>query len=307
MDDKSKQPSFDFSFDPNLDDFGMGYDEQGMPGETSGPFLPNTEGRTEFLPPDVENYPVMEHEVKQDSDEYAQRPAEERLRQLFSQLHSQKEIVHGIIDAARTPHTAEDIERGIARARSRKFSVYSTANICSMLETAGGLVRVNEDGGPYEVGDVQPDIELIDGEEYYVAATPPAMYWQSTPEAIAVMEEDDPYERVERQLAKENELLPVHKAVLKMAAAEGGTTSPKLSAALDDHPLIAKPRRFFAQHFVDVLERAGAIRWSGRVWEITTVGQHALDELLADVEDLQDLPEVGNPHKTSAETQGQNW
>ena len=77
--------NFSFSFDPNLEIFGgsepLSMDD--VPGADPGVFLPNTEGRTEFLPPDPSRIPVIENAVKHDSPEYLARPAEERTSELL--------------------------------------------------------------------------------------------------------------------------------------------------------------------------------------------------------------------------------
>ena len=46
--------------------------------EDPGPFLPNEEGRTEFLAPDPDRVPVITNAVDRDSSSYAERPAEDR-------------------------------------------------------------------------------------------------------------------------------------------------------------------------------------------------------------------------------------
>ena len=53
--------AFNFSFDPTLDTWAVS-DE---PAELDSPeiFLPNVEGRTEFLPPDPDRVPVIENSV----------------------------------------------------------------------------------------------------------------------------------------------------------------------------------------------------------------------------------------------------
>ncbi len=305
MKDATDLGVFDFSFDLNLDElssedkgsFDVGEDGDGL-------FLPNEEGRTEFLPPDPSTIPVIENTVKQDAPEYARRPAKDRTRELFSQMKSQRSILRGILDQARTPCSTAHMDEVADSLREKKFSIYSTANICSMLEAAGALDRVHEDGSPYAY-DPQPNIVMVDGEEYYEPAKAPAVCWLTTPAGLAVIDEDDSLDRVRLLFKKEAEFLPIYKRVLTMAADEGGTTMARLSDAVDENPLIAEPRQFYVQHFTELLENRDAVAWSGSAWEITPTGRAALDEL-ADVVDDFVAPEAGRP-AVATETDGICW
>lgn len=299
MEDANNLGVFNFAFDPELDEFSGGEDAS-----QDGLFLPNEEGRTEFLPPDPEKVPVIESAVKQDTPEYAARPAEERTRELFSQMKSQRNILRGILDAARTPCSTAGVEQAVEPLREKKFSIYSTANICAMLETAGALERVHEDGTAYAY-DPQPEIVMVDGEEYYEPAVAPVVCWQATEAGLAVVDEDDSLERVRLLFEKEAEFLPVYKRVLSMAAADEGVSVAQLSAAVDENPLIADPRRFYVQHFTEMLENREAVEWSGSAWVITATGRAALDEL-ADVEDTYVAPETDHP-TVATETDGICW
>lgn len=299
MEDANNLGVFNFAFDPELDESFV----TDAPSQ-DGLFLPNEEGRTEFLAPDPERMPVIENAVKQDSPEYAQRPADERTRELFGQMKSQRAILRGMLDAARTPRSTADIEAAVEPLREKKFSIYSTANICVMMETAGALERVHEDGSPY-CYDPKPDVVMVDGVEYYEPAVAPVVCWRATEAGLAVADADDSLERVRLLFEKESDLLPVYKRVMSMAAAEEGVSVAQLSAAVDGNPLIAEPRRFYVQHFTEMLENREAIEWSGSAWVITSAGRAALEEL-ADVEDTYVAPETDNP-VVATETDGVCW
>lgn len=299
MQDANNLGVFNFAFDPELD-------ELSFEGEASddGLFLPNDAGRTEFLPPDPDSIPVIENAVKQDSVEYAKRPAAERTRELFSQMKSQKAILRGMMEAARKPCSTADMDAAVADLRDKKFSIYSTANICAMFEAAGAFERVFEDGSAYDY-EPKPNIVMVDGEEYYEPADAPVICWLATPEGLEVASVDGSLDDIRALFEKESDLLPVYKRVLTLAAADGGATMAYLSAEVDEHPLIADPRRFYVQHFTELLEAREAVAWSGSVWETTEVGRAALAEL-ADVEDTYVAPESDSP-AVAAETDGICW
>jgi hypothetical protein len=124
-----------------------------------------------------------------------------------------------------------------------------------------------------------------------------------------VLAEDDPAGRIERLFAKEPEFLPVYKRILLMADTEEGTSMGLMSVAVDTDPAVADNRRFYVQHFVESLERAGAFVWAGGAWRATDAGRAALTGALAAVVDDYDVPAVEDV--TSADvptlTDGVNW
>lgn len=306
MTDKGTLGAFDFTFDAGLDFMDEAFGANESP-DQSGLFLPNTEGRTEFLPPDPDRVPVVENMVQQDAPEYAQRPAEERTRELLGQMRPHRAILLGILDAARTPFPMDKVAEFIEEAHEQKFSVYTPSNLCTMLEVAGALKRVGADGSPYEVGEVRPDIAVIEGEEYWVPTYPPKVYWLATDAGLQMVDEDDPAKRIARLFERESDLLVLHKRILTLSSAGEGVSVVDLSVAVDDDPLISEPRRFYVQHFVEELERCGALTWSGSAWKTTEVGFRALEEL-ADVVDDYQVPE-GNADRASVptETTGISW
>ena len=65
--------AFNFSFDPTLDTWAVSDEPAEL--DSSEIFLPNVEGRTEFLPPDPDRVPVIENSVRTDDPAYATRHA----------------------------------------------------------------------------------------------------------------------------------------------------------------------------------------------------------------------------------------
>lgn len=303
---------FDFSFDPDLEELGDDEEYTSMddvPNADPGVFLPNTEGRSEFLPPDPERVPKIDQALKQDTPEYAARPAEERTRELFHYMKPHRAVLLGVLDAAREPIPNTEMVEIVDELRQHKFSVYDPSNICTMLETAGAIERVTSDGAPYAERKAEPDIVVIDGVEYYEPTYPEPVCWKTSEAGMAMLDEDDPVQMLREQLDREPELAFLYKRVLNMCAQEGGVKMPALSAAVDKEPIISKPRRrYFVQHFVEELERCEAVIWSGGAWVVTDAGRQALDELLGSVEDDFTPDETITENATvSTETQGVNW
>lgn len=308
MPDPKDLMQFNFSFDPSLEDFD--FSEPTSMDEVldadPGVFLPNTEGRTEFLAPDPDRVPVIPNAVDQTAPEYAARPASERTRELLAHMNPHRRVLLGVLKAATQPRSNADITGIVDELRAHKFSVYSASNICTMLETAGALERVLEDGSPYAAYAPAPRIVNIDGEDFYEPTDPPAVYWCTSEAGLKALEANDPAERTARQLTREADFKTLYKRVLAMAAREEGTTMSQLSGAIDSDPLIAEPRRFFVQHFVEALERCECIAWKGDAWRITDLGRRVLEEDLADIDAA--LPaELTEPATIPTETQGVSW
>lgn len=297
--------NFSFSLEDGTFNFGEEPTTMDEVGNDPGIFLPNTEGRTEFLPPDPDRVPQMPA-VDQATPEYAARPAEERIRELFNNMNPHRRVLYGVLRALREPVGNDQVGSVIDALRAHKFSVYSTSNICTMLETAGAVRRVLEDGTPYEDFKPEPKIVVEDGVEYWQAVPAPMPYWQITEAGQAQLDSYHPIEKLEATFAEEAEYLTLYKRVLTLCAADEGVSMKQMSAAVDSDPLVAtEPRNYFVQHFVEALERGEAVAWNGKAWKITEVGRQALAENLADVVDSYVVPTGAQPAQT--ESDGVNW
>lgn len=147
------------------------------------------------------------------------------------------------------------------------------------------------------------------GRAFWRPTTPPPVYWQTTEAGATVLAEDDPAARIERLFAKEPEFLPVYKRILLMADTEEGTSMGLMSVAVDTDPAIAENRRFYVQHFVESLERAGAFVWADGAWHATDAGRAALAGALAKVVDDYEVPAVDDVTCANVPTltDGVNW
>ena len=186
--------AFNFSFDPTLDTWAVSDKPAEL--DSSEIFLPNVEGRTEFLAPDPDRVPVIENSVRTDDPTYAARPAEERTRELLSQMRPHRATLLGILAACETPMATSAMKEAVERISGRKFSVYTPSNFCTMLEVAGGLARVTDAGEPYTDEVRAPEMVEVDGRAFWRPTTPPPVYWQTTEAGATVLAEDAPMELI---------------------------------------------------------------------------------------------------------------
>ena len=110
----------------------------------------------------------------------------------------------------------------------------------------------------------------MDGRTFWRPTTPATVYWQTTGRGRHGARRGRPLPRASSaSFAKEPEFLPVYKRILLMADTEEGTGMGLMSVAVDTDPAIAENRRFYVQHFVESLERAGAFVWADGAWHAT--------------------------------------
>ena len=305
-----------FSFDFNASGFEQdpGFrvgtlDEDRRPWDDADVLFPGAEPRNQYEPLDPEKVPQVDA-VRQDTPEYASRPAEERTRELFAYMRPHRMALLGILTAASEPTSSAKMDEVVEAQHQHKFNVYTAANLCTMLETAGALDRVVEDGTPYSEFEPKPDIVIIDGEEYYQPTEPPAVHWLVSEAGQIMVDENDPLARMQEVMNRDADLLGIYKQVLLLA--QDGASMATFSENVDANPQIAEPRRFFVQHFVEGLERCEAVEWNGECWVITETGRTILEDMFAEIKaadafvpDERSTPTSGNTVPT--ETAGLNW
>lgn len=297
--------AFNFSFDPTLDSWAA--QDQGGELDSSDIFLPNTEGTSEFLAPDPDKVPVIEASVNQYDPAYAARPALDRTRELFGQMRPHRATLLGILEMAGCPVSTAEVRARMEGSGRAKFSVYTPSNFCTMLEVAGALDRVTAEGAPYDETKPEPAVVEIDGVAYYEPTEPPCVYWKTTEAGATLLAEDDPAERIARLFEREEAYLPVYKRVLSLALPAEGTSMGLMSVAVDTDPFVAENRRFYVQHFVESLERAGAFAWENGAWHTTEAGRGALEGPLADVVDSYEIPALEDVVEMPTITDGVRW
>lgn len=210
---------------------------------------------------------------------YEQMDPPQRIATLMKQMPTRRKELLTIMGMCDAPTSFAEVEAAVKQIQQLNETVFTSANLCALLEKAGALERVLEDGSPYPAESFEPRVvEDEQGNKHLEAVEPPAVYWVSTQAAIDAVASDDPGARLSELLASDAGYLPIYRRVLSMASAEAGTTTKALGDAIDDDPLVQEPR-YFAMHFAGRLEEAEAIAWTGTVWKTTELGSVKLAEL----------------------------
>lgn len=218
-----------------------------------------------------------------------ERSAEERLADLLAAMAPRRKVLLGILAFCETPQPVSVVNEKIDELQAHNYSVYTAADLCSLLERAGGLDHVTEDGGAVEEVETQePEVVEVDGIEYLEVKKSAPTFWVATEAGKAAVEADRPVERMRELFDEETTYLPIYKRILCLCSQEGGASISALGIAVDNDPLVQKPRLYVA-HFVDRLEKCDAVEWV-ESWSTTEVGKLGL-ELLADVEDAAESEE----------------
>ena len=209
--------------------------------------------------------------------------ASERCAELFAQMKRQRHVLRGILDACDPARPLDEVRAQVAGLQERYRSIYTLENLLDLLEGAGAVERVTEDGAPWSWNeeDAEPVVVVIDGVEYLENPEPPAVLWRATEAGKEAAARGGALAEVEALFEREAVYLPIYKRVLTLCA-DGGSSMPALGAAVDNDPLVQKPR-FYAARFVNNLEAVDAVVWDG-AWVATETGREAL-QMLADVHD----------------------
>lgn len=212
-----------------------------------------------------------------------ERSAEERTADLIKAMAPRRKVLLGILAYCEEPQLVDDVNAKVDELQAHNFSVYTAADLTSLLERAGALEHVTDEGGSLEdVEEQEPEVVEVDGVEYLEVKQSAPTRWVTTAAGMAAVEADRPLDRLNDLFAQDEQYLPIYKRVLTLCAADGGTTIKALGDAVDSDPLVQKPRLYVA-HFVDKLEKCDAVEWVDS-WVTTEVGQTGL-EILKDIED----------------------
>ena len=239
--------------------------------------------------------------------------ADERLAKLVDTVPGQTKMLTRILDFCRECRATQEVLDAVAAWQKLNFSVYEPAVLCGLLEKAGGLDHVNEDGTPY----VQPDegaassatsedaqdatdekqadqaegvltqeaclegeagTDEVSEEDFDDSCAEPEpqrpSFWVSTQAGLDLVAEHDPRAHVAQMLEDEACYMPVYRELLEKLA-DGPMTKKEIDVIVRANPASESPRRL-GGYFVDRLERIEAIEWTG-AWSITEIGRELLD------------------------------
>lgn len=209
-------------------------------------------------------------------------PAAERIADLLGKMGTFRTDLLEIIRYCEGMRSVDETNAHINALKENNHSVYSPATLCSLLERAGALVRVNAQGEPAGAVVAEPVVVTDEqGNEYLQAAEQQPSFWLATEDGLAAVETNQPAGRLQELLAASGAYLPIYQRVLQLcAASEDGAPLASLSAAVDHDPLVQSPRRAVT-FFIDKLKECEALAWNG-AWVTTEVGRAALSSLGAD-------------------------
>ena len=205
------------------------------------------------------------------------RSFDEKMKSLIGGMPGQRFVLLAILKSCIKRKDDEALTAIVSEEQKENRSVYSTLSICKMLQRVGALDRVLEDGSPYVEEDFQPQVAIDeDGQEYVQAIEPPVLYWETTEEGIAFANADDPVQRTLELFEENAKYQPIYRGILDVLS-DGAVKTATLTEKFDDDELLQEPR-FYTAYFLEQLEDAGAVRWTGS-WEITDTGRNALAKL----------------------------
>lgn len=239
--------------------------------------LPSVLAEGPFNMPDPEAIPQFQRElVAFDNGETAQM----RIEALFAQMPTLHKMLFAILDRCSAPIPTADLETAIEEMKRHHHSVYEPLTLCSLLERAGAIAQTDADGVPLTEAEQEPLRVEIDGVEFWHVAPVPAVYWSLTEEGAAQLDTYRPMEMIARCYEAEPQYADIFTTCLKLCSRDGGTSLRAIGDIVDDEPVLQSPKRY-AMYFIDKLEHAGAVEWTGQ-WSLTAHGREYLTTLNED-------------------------
>ena len=224
-----------------------------------------------------------------DIDKVDERPAKERIEELFARMAPQRRTLLAVLNACFTPQPSEDVSELVGRMQSENRSVFGSDTLCELLERAGALEHVLEDGTPFSGVEAEPKRVVIDGVEYLEAPEPQRDYWCSTEAGRDYAALDKPLDRLEALLGQDENLAPVYEKILRLCAGmevdgfvppTDGMGVKELSDIVDGDPRLrtSPTKRLYTMYFLERLDECDAVEWRGGIWATAPVGLRHIDE-----------------------------
>ena len=122
------------------------------------------------------------------------RTPEERIVDLFESLEPRRRVLLGILEYLDEPKRSDALQEKVVELQEYDHSVYSGYDYSLLLEEAGAIRKVSEDGSEFDEEEEQlPDIVEVDGERFYKPTDGKQVFWVVTDDGRAYREADDPY------------------------------------------------------------------------------------------------------------------
>jgi hypothetical protein len=188
-----------------------------------------------------------------------------------------------ILDICRNGCKSSVVTEAIDEMQKDNYSVYTPTMFCRMLERAGALELEMP-----EVSTEHEDVE--EGVEYLEIKERIDPIWRTTEEGLASYEEfsgDAVFRNI--VLDRDSLYMEVYLAVMEFLN-EGPHSKKEIEELTDTFEVTKNPRRF-GGHFIDMLERADAIEWKDRKWNLSELGASLLPTLREAVAKAQEEEE----------------
>jgi hypothetical protein len=263
--EQNPQRAFDLSFD--TDD--PGYDPPAGP-KADDEDSDESEGQQRLH---------AEYQAKlRDASTADDRCASQRVEDLFVALAPRRRVLLGILSFLDVPRRSDALQQKVEELQEHDFSVYSGYNFSLLLDEAGAIKKVNEDGSSFDEETEQlPDIVEVDGIKFFKPTDGKQVFWLITDEGRAYLEADNPFGRLTGLIAQESRYRPIYKRLLEFCGNEAGRSAEELAGLIDNDPLVQKPRKYFS-YFVKKLEDCNALVWAKK-WRTTEWGEKGLELL----------------------------
>mgnify|MGYP007069880602 CR=1 FL=1 len=207
-----------------------------------------------------------------------ERPASERIEELFKRLEPRKRVLAGILRFLDVPKRADALEQHVNELQEYDYSVYDGYSYSRLLHRAGAIDKVDEEGNPFpEDYEQQPDIVEVEGIKYYKPTDGVMVYWVATDAAREYLAKDDPEARMKELLNDQVVYAPIYRRILEACSSPDGASAKLLADLVDSDPLCQNPRRW-SSFYSKRLEDCEALVWQG-AWKTTDIGRKALDVL----------------------------
>ncbi|WP_282209396.1 hypothetical protein [Parvibacter caecicola] len=228
--------------------------------------------------------PVGANAPKLSSDAFdkAER-AEERISTLFERMVPHTRVLMAIMDLAQQPVAPREVNDQITELQQHHHSVYAPSTFCDLLDRAGAICQTNEEGVPLKDIEREPDVVTVDGEDFWMVAPPPEVFWTLTDEGRAYFDAYQPLEQIRTLFADEPHYAHLYRHVLEQTALDGGATVGQLDPFILADEAAQNPKRY-ATYFMDKLERTGAVDWQGS-WVATAAGRDYLADFTDESEE----------------------
>ena len=216
------------------------------------------------------------------------RSALQRTEDLFATLAPRRRVLLGILNFLDTPKHSDVLQQKVEELQEHDYSVYTGYNFSLLLNEAGAIQKVNEDGSAFdEEAEQLPDIVEVDGREFFKPTDGKQVFWLITDDGRAYLVADDPFGRLAELIATEPLYQAIYKLVLEFCANEDGRSAQELEALVDNDPFVKgqKPRRYFSS-FVKKLEDCEALVWAKK-WQTTELGKKGLEMLFSEISEAE--------------------